>query len=208
MHTITEVASVPEQRLSNLVSIYCSGSIMKGAGDERKLCWSDLERAGVQEGARSHEVVFLNPDDPITDPTNTLGQFGRDMYQVLIADAVVVDARERRGLGIGVEIAVANAVQTAVIVVAPRNSKYRQDVLEYRGVTIADYVHPHVAVLADALVEDFIDAGRALVGLPPKDRSKVDVPPWLAPAIDEYRLKVLPSDRPMVAAVERLGLSR
>lgn len=26
------------------ISIYCFGSIMKGAADEKKLCWSDIER--------------------------------------------------------------------------------------------------------------------------------------------------------------------
>src|SRR6185312_7670859 len=123
-----------------VLSIYCSGSILKGASDEKKLCWTDAERADVANGSSS-KVVFLNPDDPITDPTNTLGQFGRDMYQIMIASAVVVDARERRGLGIGVEMAAAAAMGTPVITVAPRNGKYRMDELEYRGVKIIDYVH-------------------------------------------------------------------
>src|SRR4051794_19107944 len=92
-----------------ILSVYCSGSIAKGAGDIKKLCWSDIERGAVAEGASPNEVAFLNPDDPIPVPTNTLGQFGRDMYQVLCASAVIVDARERRGIGIGVEMAAAAA---------------------------------------------------------------------------------------------------
>jgi hypothetical protein len=27
-----------------ILSIYCSGSIMKGSVDEKKLCWTDVER--------------------------------------------------------------------------------------------------------------------------------------------------------------------
>lgn len=188
-----------------IISIYCSGSIMKGASDEKKLCWSDIERLEVAKGASPHEVVFLNPDDPITDPTNTLGQFGRDMYQVMVATAVVVDARERRGIGIGVEMSAAALLGTPIVVVAPRNSKYRADELEYRGVLVRDYVHPHVAALASAVVDDFAAAGEMLAELAPrKVRDVHHMPQWLDEAITEYRDNVLPGDPPMLAALERL----
>lgn len=186
------------------ISIYCSGSIMKGAADEKKLCWSDIERREVAKGASPHEVVFLNPDDPITDPSNTLGQFGRDMYQVMVATAIVVDARERRGIGIGVEMTAAALLGTPIIVVAPRNSKYRADELEYRGVLVHDYVHPHVAALATAVVDDFLTAGELLPGLASQKTSTDHVPGWLDEAITEYRDNVLPADLPMLAALERL----
>lgn len=185
------------------LSVYCSGSIMKGTADEKKLCWTDEERARVREGAKQR-VVFLNPDDPITDPTNTLGQFGRDMYQVMVATAVIVDARERRGLGIGVEMAAAATLGTPVIVVAPRNTKYRADVLNYRGSTVHDYVHPHVATLASSVVDDFFTAGLVLLELTPQDPSHAQAPVWLSRAIDEYRLRVLPHDVPMLEALQDL----
>ncbi|MCE6997755.1 hypothetical protein LZG04_23560 [Saccharothrix sp. S26] len=191
-----------------IISVYCSGSIAKGEGDERKLCWTDVERKQVQEGAHPLEVVFLNPDDPITDPTNVLGQFGRDMYQVLLASAVVVDARERRGLGIGVEMAAAAALRTPVIVVAPRNSKYRRDHLEYRGARVSDYVHPHVASLALAVVDDFSQAGEVLRVLPAAPPDPVVTPAWLRASIDEYRYHVLGGDQPMLDALHRLGVHR
>jgi hypothetical protein len=171
-----------------------------------KLCWSDVERLEVARGAAPHGIVFLNPDDPITDPGNTLGQFGRDMYQVMVATAVVVDARERRGIGIGVEMTAAALLGTPIIVVAPRNSKYRADQLEYRGVLVRDYVHPHVAALASAVVDDFLTAGRRL---PEVARNKAPepyhLPEWLDGAIAEYRDNVLPGDPPMLEALERLG---
>lgn len=189
-----------------LISVYCSGSIIKGAGDERKLCWSDTERREVAEGAAPHEVVFLNPDDPITDPRNTLGQFGRDMYQVMVANAVVVDARERRGIGIGVEMTVAGLVGTPVIVVAPRNSKYRTDRLEYRGTVVDNYIHPHVAALAAAVVDDFVSAGEQVAKLATVRREeRKDLPNWLENAITEYRNNLLRSDAPMLSALRRLG---
>lgn len=188
-----------------IISVYCSGSIMKGAADDRKLCWSDVERLEVGKGATPHEVVFLNPDDPITDPSNTLGQFGRDMYQVMVASAVIVDARERRGIGIGVEMTAAALLGTPIIVVAPRNSKYRADELEYRGVLVRDYVHPHVAALAGAVVDDFVSAGEILSEVASEKAADArHMPDWLDEAITEYRDNVLPGDPPMLAALEGL----
>lgn len=189
------------------ISVYCSGSIAKGAGDEKKLCWTDREREAVLKGADGTAVIFLNPDDPITDPSNFLGQFGRDMYQVMAASAVIVDARERRGLGIGVEMAAAATMGVPIIVVAPRNTKYRTDKIEYRGVTVTDYVHPHVASLATAVVDTFEDAGAKLTALA-GEKAKAqgsEVPGWLVAATDEYRKSVLPADQPMLDALKELN---
>lgn len=188
------------------LSVYCSGSIMKGSSDDKKLCWSDAERQDVLTGAAA-KVVFLNPDDPITDARNTLGQFGRDMYQVMVATAVIVDARERRGLGIGVEMAAAAAFGTPIIFVAPRNSKYRSDELEYREAVVRDYIHPHVASLATIVVDDFVSAGQALLKVADeKPRDKQSAPGWLRVAIAEYETNVLDGDQPMLQALDELSV--
>lgn len=191
-----------------MISIYCSGSIAKGPADKSRLCWTDNERLAVSRGAAPGQVLFLNPDDPIPDPSNTTAQFGRDMFQVWVATAVVVDARERRGLGVGVEMAAAAAMGTPVIAVAPRNTLYRQDSLAYRGVEVVNYIHPHVAVLTAQVVESFEDAGRAVqrCALDHSSREARPVPSWLATAIDEYRDNVLAMDPPMVRAMATLGL--
>jgi len=189
-------------------AIYCSGSIAKGASDKGRQCWTDAERAKVSYGAAPEEIVFLNPDDPITDASNTLGQFGRDMFQVMTATAVIVDARERRGIGIGVEMAAAATFGTPVIVVAPRNTLYRQDALEYRGNTVVNYVHPHVASLATKVVDDFEAAGRAVASLPIRGAaSPSGSPDWLMLAVEEYTKNVLPGDAPMLNALHALDHS-
>jgi hypothetical protein len=203
------------------LSIYCSGSIKKGPDDDTGPLWGDEERASVQAGA-GQPVVFLNPDDPIidpgntlgqfgrdmyhVDPGNTLGQFGRDMYQVMIATAVVVDARVRRGIGVGVEMAAAGILGTPVIVVAPKNSQYRKDSLHYRGVSVTDYVHPHVAVIAWAVVDDFESAGQELAGLPRSVPADHELPVWLSQALAEYSHVILPCDQPMLEAVRKLDI--
>lgn len=185
------------------LSIYCSGSIKKGKDDQTGPLWGDDERRAVGAGAGT-EIVYLNPDDPIVMPGNVLGQFGRDMFQVLVATAVIVDARARRGLGVGVEMAAAGILGTPVVVVAPRNSKYRMDTLTYRSVTVNDYIHPHVAAIAESVVDDFTAAGRLLPGLA-GHRAEVGAKPvWLSSALEEYEKHVLPHDPPMLKALEEL----
>ena len=178
---------------------------MKGASDKGRLCWTDTEREQVRAGAAPAEVIFLNPDDPITDARNTLGQFGRDMFQVMTATAVVVDARERRGIGIGVEMAAAASLGTPIIVVAPPNTQYRQDSLRYRGAMVSDYVHPHVACLATSIVDDFIEAGKLVSKLSANYGVRFPRAEWLRSAIDEYRKNVLPGDPPMLSALAIIG---
>ncbi len=188
-------------------SVYCSGSIAKGNADQKKLCWTDSERNDVSRGSSPEQVIFLNPDDPISDPQNTLGQFGRDMYQVMIASAVIVDARERRGVGIGVEMAAAATLGTPLIVVVPRNSLYRSDTLSYRGTTVQNYVHPHIASLASAVVDDFVAAGEYLSQLPSRRVAETDAAPaWLTVAVSEYVSNVLAQDPPMINALRSLNI--
>ncbi|WP_149264310.1 hypothetical protein [Actinomadura sp. K4S16] len=190
-----------------VIAVYPSGSIKKGVADEKKACWSDTERAQVAEGAAPSEVVFFENDGPLPAGISTRAQFGRDVYQVAASDVVVVDARERRGLGVGVEMAAAAAFRVPILVVAPRNTKYRADRLAYRGTVVEDYVHPHIAALATLIVDDFREAGRRLLRTA---RSKplnpvMGMPSWLEGAYGEYRDRVLPGDPPMLALLDRLG---
>ena len=185
------------------ITIYCCGSIAKGQpDDQRKQCWTDTERDQVSRGMAPAETHFLNPDDPITEPGNTMGQFGRDLYQVSVATIVIVDARERRGLGVGVEMAAAASLGIPIVVVAPPNTQYRRDTVTYRGATVENYVHPHVAVLANVIVDDFEAAGRHALELAthPPERNK-----WILDSIREYRRAILLGDHPMqqvLAALE------
>lgn len=186
------------------ITVYCSGSIAKGKSDNLKLCWTDQERAELAEAALPCNIHFLNPDDPAVDLTNVEAMFGRDMYQAGIADFVVVDARERRGIGIGVEMMASRLLGSGLIVVAPPNSYYRKDHLEYRGGTVDNYVHPHVAILADAVVDSFQSAGDWIAqhhNEPPAPKNTEAV----LKAIEAYKRDLLPRDLPMQQTLNNLG---
>ncbi len=185
------------------VKIYCSGSIIKGKADAKKLCWTDRERNELRDAASPIEIDFLNPDDPMSDLGNTEALFGRDMYQVQIADFVVVDARERRGIGIGIEIMASRVFGTPLLAVAPRGSYYRMGRVEYRGSVVEDYVHPHLASLADAIVGSFAEAGAWIAE---NDGRALAKPiEHLESCIKRYTDELLPSDAPMKRLLERGG---
>lgn len=189
-----------------LVTIYCSGSIQKGKADEKKAYWTDVERNAVAEAARPVQVRFMNPDDPVEGLGNNKAAFGRDMYQVQVADFVIVDARERRGIGIGIEMLASRLFGTPLIVVAPRNTIYKMDSLTYRGTTVTNYVHFHVDGLADVIVDDFSAAGAWIkqhIEAPakPKDFNTV------LEAIELYKEIILPHDKPMLKVLDEIKAS-
>jgi hypothetical protein len=183
--------------------VYCSGSIQKGATDARKLCWTDRERAAVATGASPAEIKFLNPDDATDNLHDTAALFGRDMFQVKIADAVIVDARERRGIGIGIEMLASRIFGTLLVVVIPHNTHYRMGNVSYRGSTVAEYVHPHIDILADGIVETFEEAGAWL-----RDKKSTATVPKGIDAVHEaisaYRKRMLPQDEPMLEILRLL----
>ena len=178
------------------ICIYCSGSIKKGPTENGKLCWTAVEKSILSEALTPIEVRFLNPDDPLVDMSDPAALFGRDLYQMQLADFVVVDARERRGIGIGIEMLASKMLETPLIVVAPTNTHYRKDQLSYRGSTVQNYIHPHLRQLADVVVENFEAAGEWIkeylnCPIKPKTHSV------LFEAIEVYRNNLLPRDSHM-----------
>jgi len=180
-----------------VISIYCSGSIQKGVSDNSKIVWSEKDKTILAASLAPIEVRFLNPDDPLVCPEDTTALFGRDLYQVQIADFVVVDARERRGIGIGIEMLASRMLGTPLVVVAPENSHYRKDELNYRGATVSNYIHPHLCILADAVVDSFDSAGYWVKDYL-QSPSRVKNGDVLFEAIEAYRSNLLPKDDPML----------
>lgn len=178
------------------VKIYCSGSIIKGANDSNKLCWSDVERQEIRKSAEPCDITFLNPDDPVADLSDSEALFGRDMFQIEQCNTVVIDGRERRGIGIGVELLAAKHFRRPVIGIIPPNSYYRQSNVAYRGGFVDEYIHPHFATLLDTIVDDFSAAGLWIRDELPvlQVGTAQDV---LDRAVTAYRHRLLSSDTPM-----------
>jgi hypothetical protein len=141
------------------VAVYCSGSVPKGHSQQRAFFWGPKEREDLARAASPAQIVFFDPTDPLSTFDNLVAVLGRDVFQIEHSDYVVIDARERRGIGIGVELALGVHYSRPVVVVAPPGSYYRSADLPLRGTVVNDYVHPHLAGLSHTVVDTFAAAG-------------------------------------------------
>jgi len=182
------------------ILIYPSGSIRKQDGDQRPI-WTAVERRALSKELIPHVVRFFAPDAPVPYIDRPDVMFGRDMYQVRNAEFIVVDARERRGIGVGVEMMAARQFNKPILVVCPYNSHYRRDRLDYRESVVTDYLHPHLCLLADVVLEDFSSAGRWIADFlkqprPIRDCGHIDV------AISRYTELLLQDDSQFSTPIE------
>lgn len=85
------------------VFIYLAGNIKKGHEKADEDYWTDIEMSAIRETLSPIPVVFLNPADRSDDLSDQQSVFGRDLTQVMSSDVIFVDARQRRGLGVGAD---------------------------------------------------------------------------------------------------------
>lgn len=144
------------------VVIYLAGTIKKAHESAHETYWTEDEMASIQKELSEFDVSFLNPAYRTDDITDQRSVFGRDMVQVYSADAVFVDARDRRGLGVGAEMMWAKVHRRPLIVWAPKDTHYYKSQTTILDVTISDFIHPFVLGLADKVVET-VDEGAAFL---------------------------------------------
>jgi hypothetical protein len=142
----------------NDVAIYLSGSIKKGNADTRDSFWTDRDIDVIRESLQPLEVHFLNPASRSDDLADFMGTFGRDLFQVAAADAILVDVRDRRGIGVGSEMTVAKAVGVPVVSLCPENTHYRRRDFRFLDQELAEWTHPFVYGLSDVIVDTLQDA--------------------------------------------------
>src|SRR5262249_6606562 len=179
------------------IAIYLAGSIKK----EREKCnesyWSESDMEFLRDNLTTYEISFLNPAFRTDDLSDQHSVFGRDMLQVFCSDIVFVDARERRGLGVGAEMMWAKVHRLPIITLAPKNSHYHKSNTTLLDVALKDWVHPFVESLSDAIVEDlqegviWIERFVSNASIPIKDVA------YIESAMRHYRATQFHSDFPM-----------
>ncbi len=140
------------------ITIYLSGGIKKGKNDEKKSCFGEAIKSQIREKLKNYEIRFLDPNDAPPNLSDAKAVFGCDLLRVKLSDFVIVDAREKRGVGVGQEMLFAKLNKIPVISVAPKNSHYLRKNLEYLGQKIDEFTHPFIFGPSDAIVENFEDA--------------------------------------------------
>ncbi|HSW87359.1 MAG TPA: hypothetical protein VLG49_07685 [Rhabdochlamydiaceae bacterium] len=146
--------------MKSKIAIYFAGSIKKAHESSDDSFWTPEDLSVLKENLNGCEIVFLNPalrTDDLSDPRSA---FGRDMIQVFSSNVVFVDARDRRGLGVGAEMMWAKINRIPVIVWAPRNSHYRKDQTTVLDVPVQNFIHPFVESLSDKIVENLEEGAK------------------------------------------------
>ena len=184
--------------------IYLSGSIQKGATDSRDSLWADSDLAEIKAGLPDFDVMFLNPANRSDDLSDYRGTFGRDLFQVTSADLVWVDARDRRGLGVGAEMAVAKQHSIPVISLCPRDSHYHRVDFTFMGQPLAEWIHPFVFGYSDVLVPDIASGCGWIRSALGKDlvHGRVQGPETVALAVRHYLDQQLARDVEMRAIID------
>lgn len=139
------------------VKIYLCGSVKKDK-QNKKVCWSEGDKEVIRR-VLGNEVELFDPQGNPERP-DPFAAFGVDLNDVKQADFILVDARQRRGVGIGAEMAIAKMLKKPVVAVVPRNSHYRRDFLYHFGQEIRDWQHPFIFGLSDAMVESVEEAAK------------------------------------------------
>lgn len=180
------------------ISIYLAGSIQKGHERGNELFWTEDDMRFLQKALGEYELSFLNPAFRSDDLSDQCSVFGRDMTQVFCSDVVFVDARDRRGLGVGAEMMWAKFHKIPVITLSPKNSHYNKSKTTILGLAVESWIHPFVESLSDAVVEN-LSEGAAWVRKFISGGAKVKDVADIQSAMRHYRDTQLPHDEPMKA---------
>lgn len=140
------------------IALYMAGSIQKGHERGNELCWTENHFDEIRRSLGAFQVTFLNPAFRTDDLSDQKSVFGRDMTQVYSCDVVLVDARARRGLGVGAEMMWAKLNSIPVVTWAPLESHYNKSETHILGVAVKGFIHPFVEGLSDWVVSNLDEA--------------------------------------------------
>ncbi len=193
--------------MKETISIYLGGSIQKGHGRTDETYWTQEDQKSIRDVLSDYNIAFLNPAFRTDDLSDQRSVFGRDMLQVFCADFLFVDARDKRGIGVGAEMMWAKFHRIPVVAWAPIDTHYHKKSATVLGVPVLNFVHPFVEGLCDKVVETPAE-GAKWMQLFLKDPSiEIKDVDAIRSMMQHYKAKQLENDGPMrelLAASEKL----
>lgn len=111
------------------IRVFLSGSVRKGDDDRRPQSnyWSEDEENRLRELISNAELELLNPNKVAVDLSQSLDRFKIDIDMLRDSDLMVVDARTRKGIGVGAEMMMASYEKIPVLALCPEGSEYRKN---------------------------------------------------------------------------------
>lgn len=183
--------------MKNTLSIYLAGSIKKEHEKSNDSYWTESDRLCLQTHLSHYELSFLNPASRSDDLSDQKSVFGRDMLQVFCSDVVFVDARERRGLGVGAEMMWAKLHKIPIVTLAPKNSHYHKSETTLLDVPLTDWIHPFVESLSDVIVQNLQEGACWINEFMAGSREKIKDIPYIEEAMHHYVATQFSNDGPM-----------
>jgi hypothetical protein len=180
------------------IAIYLAGSIKKGH-EKTESHWTDDDIQAIEKNLPEYEVSFLNPAFRTDNLSDQRAVFGRDMVQVFSCNVVFVDARDRRGLGVGAEMMWAKFNKIPVVAWAPIDTHYHKRHTTVLGVPVANFTHPFVESLSDKIAETLADGARWIHQVISNPSTPIKGVEYITSAMQHYKETQLPHDAPMKA---------
>ncbi len=179
-------------------AIYLAGKIQKTHEPSDESYWSPEDLEQIEQAFFPHTIHLLNPAIRSDDLSDQHSVFGRDMLQVFSADAVFVDARDRRGLGVGSEMMWAKMNRIPVITLSPLDTHYHRSSAIVLNKEVDEWIHPFIQGLSDVMVSSPAEGAMWLLdwkkGLSQKE---IKGPEWIHDAMKYYLKTQYPTDLPM-----------
>lgn len=179
------------------ITIYLAGGIKKDHEKAQGLFWTEDDMRLLRTSLQGYALSFLNPAFRTDDLADQHSVFGRDMTQVFCSDVVFVDARERRGLGVGAEMMWAKLHSIPVVTWAPKNSHYNKEKTTVLGVPVQGFIHPFVLALSDKVVETLREGGEWIHSVRSNPAHEIKGFEHIKKAMEYYKTKQLHHDQPM-----------
>ena len=180
--------------------IYLAGNIRKGPEESCEDVWTEGEMMFLEEHSQ-RELIFLNPASGSDDLSDQKSVFGRDLFQVYSSNLVLVDARSKRGLGVGAEMMFAKMNCIPVVAWLPYPSHYHRDSIHLLGQDVNAWIHPFVYNLCDFLAPSLQSAVEWMNTTLSSPAFRPKGPEVLTGAIRHYLSTQLPRDEGMRSLV-------
>jgi hypothetical protein len=143
------------------VSIYLAGNVSK-INSEEDDSWREAFKKELKEKLDGVDVKFLDPTVRLGHLKDSYSVFAQDIFFTANSDFVIVEAMNKVGIGVGVEMVAAKMHGVPVISVVPKNSYYRsidQYSVKHLSEEIKNnWLHPFLSSLSDVIVEDLDQA--------------------------------------------------
>lgn len=180
------------------LAIYLAGTIKKSHEKSDETRWTEEDLHVLRLNLEGFDISFLNPALRTDNLSDQHSVFGRDMLQVFCSDVVFVDARDRRGLGVGAEMMWAKVNQIPVVIWAPRDTHYHMSRATILGVPVTNYIHPFVESLGDAIVETLEEGALWIQAAQSKPEIEIKGIDHIKDAMEHYKATQLERDGPMI----------